>query len=132
MDAIAALAFGIVIVNGLKDVGVHNKKDIVRGTAYAGIISSIGLTLVYLSLSWIGRVLPYNESVENGADILVIASNTLFNTGGGIVFGLIVLLACLTTCIGLTNACALFFNEIYSKISYKQYILIFVLIGLAI
>lgn len=28
--------------------------------------------------------------------------------------------------------CTFFFNEIYSKISYKQYILIFVLIGLAI
>lgn len=132
MDAIAALAFGIVIVNGLKSMGVKKKENIVRGTAYAGIISSIGLTIVYLSLSWIGRVLPYDSPVENGADILVLTSSQLFNVWGGILFGLIVLLACLTTCVGLTNACASFFNEIYPKLSYKQYVFIFVIIGLLI
>lgn len=132
MDAIAALAFGIVIVNGLKSVGVNNKRNIIRGTAYAGIIASIGLTIVYLSLSWIGRVLPYDSPVENGAEILVLTSEQLFTHGGGILFGLIVLLACLTTCVGLTNACASFFNEIYPKLSYKQYVLIFVIIGLLI
>ena len=132
MDAIAALAFGIVIINGLKLMGVQKKTDLVKGTAVAGIISSIGLIIVYLSLSWIGRVLPYDAPVENGADILVLASDKLFGFGGGLLFGLIVLLACLTTCIGLTNACASFFVEIFPKISYKQFVFIFVIIGLLI
>src|SRR5690625_5060420 len=70
MDAIAALAFGIVIINGLKDQGITKKSDLVRGTAYAGVIAAVGLTIVYLSLSWIGRVLPYEHPVENGAEIL--------------------------------------------------------------
>src|SRR5699024_5301216 len=64
--------------------------------------------------------------------ILVITSSTIFNTFGGFIFGLIVLLACLTTCIGLTNACARFFSDIYPRLSYRQYVLIFVLIGLLI
>lgn len=132
MDAVAGLAFGIVIIQGLKTMGVTNKRDLVRGTAFAGIISSIGLIILYVSLSWIGRVLPINEPVANGADILVLAANTLFGFSGSILFGLIVLLACLTTCIGLTNACASFFHKVYPNISYKQYSLLFVLTGLLI
>lgn len=132
MDAIAALAFGIVIINGLKASGVSKKKDLIRGTTYAGIVAGIGLTLVYLSLSWIGRVLTITEAVENGADILVLATDSLFSVGGNLLFGSIVLLACLTTCVGLINACASFFNEISPRFSYKQYVIVFVLIGLLI
>lgn len=132
MDAIAALAFGIVIINGLKDKGVSKKRDLVRGTTYAGIIAAVGLTIVYLSLSWIGRVLPYENTVENGAEILVLASDKLFNVGGSLLFGTIVLLACLTTCVGLTNACASFFSEIFPNLSYKQFVLLFVITGLLI
>ena len=132
MDAIAALAFGIVIINGLRASGVSKKKDLIRGTTYAGIIAGIGLTIVYLSLSWIGRVLTYTEPVDNGAEILVLATGQLFSVGGNLLFGTIVLLACLTTCVGLTNACASFFHEIYPKLSYKQFVFVFVLIGLLI
>lgn len=47
-------------------------------------------------------------------------------------FGLIVMLACLTTCVGLINACSSFFNEIYPKLSYSNYVTIFVIIGLLV
>ncbi len=129
MDAIAALAFGIVIINGLKDKGVTKKEDLVRGTIYAGLIASAGLIIVYLSLSWIGRVLPHDETLTNGAEILVLASQQLFGFSGNVVFGVIVVLACLTTCVGLINACARFFNEIFPKCSYKTYVFIFSLVG---
>lgn len=62
----------------------------------------------------------------------MLASKSLFGYSGSILFGLIVLLACLTTSVGLTHASANFFREIYPKISYKQYIFLFVVIGLLI
>jgi branched-chain amino acid:cation transporter, LIVCS family len=130
MDAVAALAFGIVIINGLKDKGATRKKDLVRGTVSAGLIAAVGLTIVYLSLGWIGRVLPHDEPLENGAEILVLASQQLFGYGGNVLFGTIVILACLTTCVGLTNACARFFNELFPKFSYEKYVLIFIIIGM--
>lgn len=132
MDAIAALAFGIVVVNGLKEIGIVKKNEVIRGTTFAGLIAAAGLTIVYLSLSWIGRVLPYDAPVNNGAEILVLASDKLFNVGGSVLFGSIVLLACLTTCIGLTNACASFFNDIFPRFSYKRLVLLFVVTGLLI
>ncbi|VEF46093.1 branched-chain amino acid transport system II carrier protein [Bacillus freudenreichii] len=130
MDAVAALAFGIVIINGLKDKGATRKKDLIRGTISAGFIASVCLTIVYLSLSWIGRVLPHDEPLKNGAEILVLASQQLFGYGGNVLFGTIVILACITTCVGLTNACARFFNEILPRVSYERYVFIFVVIGM--
>lgn len=129
MDAVAALAFGIVIINGLKDQGVTKKKDLIQGTIYAGLIAAAGLTVVYLSLSWIGRVLPHEKQLENGAEILVLASQQLFGYSGNVLFGGIVILACLTTCVGLINACARFFEEIFPHFTYKKYVFIFIAVG---
>lgn len=132
LDALGALAFGIVVIQGLQRFGVTKNNDLIKGTIYAGMIASIGLTVVYLSLSWIGRVIPVENTLSNGADILILATNELFGFGGSILFGLIVLLACLTTAVGLTNACASFFHRIFPKLSYEKYILLFVFIGLLI
>jgi branched-chain amino acid:cation transporter, LIVCS family len=130
MDAVGALAFGIVIINGLRDKGATGKKEIIRGTISAGLIAAVGLTIVYLSLSWIGRVLPHDEPLKNGAEILVLSSQQLFGYGGNLLFGGMVTLACLTTCVGLINASARFFSEIFPKLSYKKFAIIFILIGL--
>lgn len=133
MDAIAALAFGIVVVQSLTYMGVTKKSSVIKGTAIAGTIAAIGLTVVYLSLSWIGRVLPIADKTDmNGSDILVLAADTLFGRFGSILFGLIVLLACLTTAVGLTNACATFFYGLYSKLPFKLYVALFAVIGLLI
>lgn len=132
MDAVAALAFGIVVINALKDKGAKSKSELVKGTLGAAVIAGLGLAIVYVSLGWIGRVIPKANDLENGAEILTAASNILFAGGGGLLFGIIVTLACLTTCVGLTNACARFFNEIYPKIHYRSYVAIFVLVGLLV
>lgn len=132
MDAVAALAFGIVIINGLKDKGASGKKELIRGTISAGMIAAIGLVMVYLSLGWIGRVIPHEAPISNGAEILVLASQQLFGYSGNLLFGLIVMIACLTTCIGLINACGRFFHEIYPRFSYKAYVMIFIVIGMAV
>ena len=55
MDAVAALAFGIVVVNALKDSGVKTKREQLKGTMIAGIIAAAGLAAVYISLGWIGQ-----------------------------------------------------------------------------
>lgn len=132
MDAVAALAFGIVVINALKDKGASSKSELIKGTFGAALIAGIGLVVVYFSLGWIGRVIPNENGFENGAEILTAASSLLFATGGGLLFGSIVILACLTTCVGLINACSRFFNEIYPKLSYSSYVAIFVLIGLLV
>lgn len=132
MDAVAALAFGIVVINGFKDKGAQTKAEIVRGSMGAAILAGLALTIVYFSLGWIGKVIPGNGTFTNGAEILTEGSKLLFVKGGSLLFGAIVILACLTTCVGLINACSQFFNEVFPKWSYQTYVAIFVLVGLLV
>lgn len=132
MDAVAALAFGIVVINGFKDKGATTKSEIIRGSMGAATLAGVALVVVYFSLGWIGRVIPGDIEFINGAEILTRSSELLFAKGGSFLFGMIVILACLTTCVGLINACSQFFNEIYSKLSYQTYVAMFVVVGLLV
>lgn len=132
MDAVAALAFGIVVINALKDKGAKTKRELVRGSIGAAVLAGSALTIVYFCLGWIGRVIPKDVIFTNGAEILTEASHLLFVRGGSLLFGVIVILACLTTCVGLINACARFFHEIFPGFSYENYVGVFSLIGLLV
>lgn len=132
LDAVAALAFGIVVVNALKDSGVRTRAEQIKGTLGAGVIAAVGLAIVYVSLGWIGVVMPRTTEFANGAEILTAASHALFGSTGSLLFGAIVLLACLTTCIGLINASASFFQGLFPKFSYKFYVGILSVIGFSV
>lgn len=132
MDAVAALAFGIVVVNALKDSGLRTRAEQIKGTLGAGVIAAVGLTIVYVSLGWIGVVLPKATEFSNGAEILTAATQMLFGSTGSLLFGTIVLLACLTTCVGLINASASFFHGLYPKFSYRFYVAVLSVIGFSV
>ena len=132
MDAVAALAFGIVVINGFIDKGATTRLELIKGSIGAAVLAGIALIIVYFSLGWIGKVIPSDVHYTNGAEILTAASKMLFVRGGSLLFGVIVILACLTTCVGLINACSQFFSEIFPKYSYQTYVAIFVFIGLTV
>ncbi|MCF3942893.1 branched-chain amino acid transport system II carrier protein [Oceanobacillus alkalisoli] len=132
MDAVAALAFGIVVINAFKDSGVKTKREQIKGSVLAGIIAVVGLAAVYICLGWIGAVMPQAEQFANGAEILTAASFLLFGNTGSLLFSVIVILACFTTCVGLINASASFFHGLYSKVSYKTYVRVLTLVGFVI
>lgn len=132
LDAVAALAFGVVVVNALKDSGVQSKKNLLKGSIGAGLIAAFGLALVYIALGWIGVVIPRTMEFTNGAELLTAASQLLFGSFGSFLFSVIVLLACFTTCAGLINACGSFFHELYPKFRYQTYAIGFTVIGFLI
>ncbi|WP_138420237.1 branched-chain amino acid transport system II carrier protein [Aquibacillus sediminis] len=111
MDAIAALAFGIIVVTAFSEQGVQANKKIVTSTIKAGLVAGIGLTVVYSSIGWIGAKMTANQTFENGGAILSAAAEQSFGPLGTAILGIIVLLACLTTSIGLTVACGQFFSN---------------------
>src|SRR5699024_12735752 len=104
--------------------------ELITGCIGAAILGGIVLIIVYFSLGLIGKVIPNDVNYTNGAEILTAASKMLFVRGGSLLFGVIVILACLTTCVGLINACSPFFSEIFPKNSYQTYVASFVFIGL--
>src|SRR5690625_278451 len=118
MDAIAALAFGIVVVNAFKDRGITSQKDLVKATGKAGVITAVGLIVVYSSLGWIGSKMATHGDYTNGGEILSAAADYMFGGFGSLLLGIIVALACFTTCVGLVVAAAQFFEKV-TPFSYK-------------
>ncbi|MCQ9126020.1 branched-chain amino acid transport system II carrier protein [Corynebacterium amycolatum] len=125
MDSIAGLAFGIIVISALRVSGVPEGKRMVRGTMISGLFAGILLAIIYLGLGYVGQVLPNAASFDNGSGILAEASKQAMGQGGQIVFGLIVLLACMTTAVGLIAATSEFFNLLLPGISYKAWAIVF-------
>ncbi|MFD2044357.1 branched-chain amino acid transport system II carrier protein [Ornithinibacillus salinisoli] len=123
MDAIASLAFGIIVVNAFKDRGVTSQKKLVLSTLKAGVVTGIALTIVYTSIGWIGAEMATKGSYNNGSDILSSAANIIFGNFGSLLLGVIVTLACFTTSVGLVVALGQFFTQI-TNLSYRWIALI--------
>ncbi|MUV36809.1 putative branched-chain amino acid carrier protein [Lentibacillus sp. JNUCC-1] len=118
MDAIAALAFGIIVVTAFKARGITHKKALIKETIKAGLVTGIGLTGVYVAIGWIGAKIGDSGTHSNGGEILSSAADLIFGPFGALILGLIVALACFTTSVGLVVASAQYFSGI-SKMSYK-------------
>ncbi|KHE67920.1 branched-chain amino acid transport system II carrier protein, partial [Halobacillus sp. BBL2006] len=54
MDAIGALAFGIIVVTSFRDRGVDDPKELTIRTLKAGLVTAVGLGSVYVAIGWIG------------------------------------------------------------------------------
>lgn len=118
LDGPAGLAFAIIVINALKGYGVENKKSIVKYTVLCGIGAALFLSVVYFMLSYAGAITV--TSFANGGALLHALTSSLFGPVGGLVLGLAVLLACLTTSIGLTTSFSDYFTELFPSISYKK------------
>ncbi|CCI59809.1 branched-chain amino acid transport protein [Staphylococcus equorum subsp. equorum Mu2] len=128
MDLVAALAFSVVIVQSFKMNGITDQKTLVKNVIKAGLISAILLLVIYFALAYVGATTT-QAGFKDGTGILTFNSLRVFGSFGNLLFGIIVILACLTTCVGLVNACAAFAMKKLPKISYKIFVLIFSLLG---
>lgn len=140
MDALASITFSVIVISAIKAKGIGGK-DLIKQTSMAGIIAAIALAAIYISLAWIGNHYPIsaetlaelNTKGQNiGTFILNSVATDTFGEFGRTLLGVIVTLACLTTSIGLIVTTSEYFNEVFPKISYKIYVLIFSLISFAI
>lgn len=129
MDALAALAFGIVILTAIQKKGVHDEKQLSRYTLRAAIIAGGLLAAVYISFGLLGVKIAANGTFENGTAILSSASTLFFGKAGTSFIGVIFTLACFTTVVGLTSACGQYFSKLLPKASYKFVITAVTLIG---
>lgn len=119
MDALAALAFGIVILTTIHQKGVHEKKQLTSYTIKAGFVAGTALALVYAGIGFLGAKMGHYGAFDNGTALLSSAATILLGNGGTVLLGLIFTLACFTTCVGLTIACGEYFSKIFPKTSYR-------------
>ncbi|WP_257160478.1 branched-chain amino acid transport system II carrier protein [Corynebacterium cystitidis] len=131
MDSIAALAFSIVVISTLRYKGIPEGKPLVQGTILAGLGAGLLLAAIYLGLGMIGQVIENGAQFDNGAPLLSDAALQTMGQPGQIIFALIVLLACMTTAVGLITSTSEFFNTIFPGVSYKAWAIIFTVASIA-
>jgi LIVCS family branched-chain amino acid:cation transporter len=124
MDTFASLMFGMLMVDALRGKGITERSATTKYLIFAGCIAAAGLAFVYISLFYLGATsATVAAGADNGGLILSQYVQALFGPYGQIVLSVIVLLACLTTAIGLISACSDFFSS-KTSLSYKHWVLI--------
>lgn len=132
MDALAALAFGIVIANTLTAQGVTDSKKKSRYMMYAGLGAGLLLAVIYLILGYLGAASSSLGQAENGAIILSNIMTYLFGQSGTLLLGIVFTLACFCVSIGLITSCSQFFSNAIPKVAYKVWVVILAVLSTAI
>ena len=102
LDGPAGPVFAIIIINAVTGFGVRERKSIVKYTIFSGMGAVLILSGIYYMLAYIGAT---TQTVfANGGALLHAVASDLIGPAGGIVLGMSVFLACMTTAIGLTTS----------------------------
>ncbi len=140
MDALASLAFAVLVIDAAKQYGATSEKEISGLTIKSGLVAISLLALIYIFVARIGATsqglfdFSNGQFVQNGIPIdgghvLSQASKLYLGTIGQNILSIIVFLACLTTSTGLITACAEYFHGLIPKISHVMWASIFTLIA---
>lgn len=116
MDTIAGLAFGIIVVQVIRDLGVEEPGAVAGNTVRAGVFSCLLMALIYLAVTLMGtRSRSVLESAANGGEALAQIAQHYLGGIGLFVLAATVTLACLKTSVGLITSCAETFTALFPK-----------------
>ena len=134
LDALAGLAFGIVVIDVVRSHGVSQPEDVARSTAKAGIFSCLFMGFIYLFITLIStQSAPVCASASNGGEVLGLIADHYFHAAGSVLLTAIVTFACLKTAIGLVTSCSKAFVDMFPKgPGYNQWAVIFSVVSFGI
>lgn len=132
MDALASLAFGIVVVQVIQGLGVEKAESVAMTTVRSGILSCLLMGVIYLLVTlmgvWSRGAL---EAAPNGGTALAQIAQHYLGKAGLLVLAATVTLACLKTAVGLITSCAETFTGLFPKgPTYRVWAVIFSLVSL--
>ncbi|MBQ0035776.1 MAG: branched-chain amino acid transport system II carrier protein [Firmicutes bacterium] len=134
MDALAGLAFGIVVVNVVRSHGLVDGDAVAANTIVAGITSCLLMGVIYVALAFAGANSPTTIGIcANGGEALSKIATYYFGDVGTIFLACIVTFACLKTAVGLIISCSEAFYELQNhKIDKKVLAIVFLAISFTI
>ncbi|RJX64606.1 branched-chain amino acid transport system II carrier protein [Vibrio sinensis] len=114
MDAIAAVGFGWIIIKAIRDKGCESPKEIFSATLKVTLVYAFLMSACYLALAYVGATSgSIAEGVSNGGELLTRYVAVVFGPLGQYLLAGIIIMACLTTTVGLTNACAEYYQQTF-------------------
>ena len=130
MDALASLVFAIIMIGALQTEGVKSNGQLMRLTMGAGLLAALCLALVYGLVTYMGAgSVSVSGWLDNGALVLSDIANYYWDTLGNLLLMVIIILACLSTAVGLIAACAEYFSRLIPYVSYRLFAIIFTLVS---
>ncbi|MGM9940564.1 MAG: branched-chain amino acid transport system II carrier protein [Bulleidia sp.] len=134
MDAIAGLAFGIVVIDIIRSMGIHDETRIAKEVGYAGILAGGLMALIYvLSIIMGAQSRGLFEISENGGIALAQIASHYLGNAGALILAFTITFACLKTSIGLVTSCSDTFERMTDgKISYRTWAILFTLFSFII
>ncbi|MBP3684354.1 MAG: branched-chain amino acid transport system II carrier protein [Oscillospiraceae bacterium] len=116
MDAIAGLAFGIVVIDIVRSMGVTDDSNIAKDVLSSGILTGILMGGIYIATIIMGaQSRGLFETSENGGIALAQIAGHYLGGAGSIVLALTITFACLKTSIGLVTSCSEAFVAMFPK-----------------
>ena len=134
MDAIAGLAFGIVVVDVIRRMGVGNDDAVAVDVLGSGALTGILMAVIYIVTILMGtQSRGLFEISDNGGIALTQIAGHYFGGVGQIILAVTITFACLKTSIGLVTSCSeTFVKMTHGKISYKAWAILFTLFSFAV
>ena len=134
MDAIAGLAFGIVIISAVRDLGITRDDDVAKETVRAGVLTAILMGVIYILTIIMGaQSRGLFELSDNGGIALTQISGHYLGSFGGGILAVTITFACLKTAIGLVTSCSEMFEKIFAgSLSYRGWAIAFTLFSFAV
>ena len=114
MDALAGLAFGIIVVDAIRRLGVTEPARIAKSTVAAGVFSALLMALIYLLVAVMAaQSRGLFEPAANGGEALAQIARHYFGSAGTLILAATVTVACLKTAVGLVTSCGETFVQIF-------------------
>ena len=132
MDALAALVYGIVVVNTIRSKGIMIIHRLSKYMLFAGLGAGILLAIIYSILTYLGASVSSIEQLDNGAEVLTLVMNELFGQAGIVLLGALFMVACLCVSISLVISCGEYFSHLLPFLSYKPWATMIALISFAV
>ena len=120
MDAIAGLAFGIVVIDVIRRMGVSDDNAVAYDVLGSGVLTGILMAVIYVVTILMGtQSRGLFETSDNGGIALTQIAGHYFGGVGQIILAITITFACLKTSIGLVTSCSeTFVKMTHGKISY--------------
>lgn len=125
MDVLSAMAFGGIVARALASRGITSPQDVVFITIKAGLIAVGLLAALYICLFYLGATSDaVSQTATNGGQIFSRYVDALYGALGTWLMCGIVLLASMTTFVGVTSACADFFATFNPRLDYRFWVVV--------
>ncbi len=116
MDALAGLAFGIIVVDAIRRLGVTEPGQVAKSTVGAGVFSALLMGLIYVLVAVMAaQSRGLFEPAANGGEALSQIAQHYFGSAGALILAATVTVACLKTAVGLVTSCGETFVQMFPR-----------------